>query len=120
MMSLLDRLHTPAISAMVFGVAVSLQAAYNAAPTRPRVDLPFASFFIAASCRCRPHFPELLDLDTIYHRSYSEILRLSRDFLKSNRLVGTYCSRCVVSEFLLFVLVLMPFPWRRCLLRLSG
>jgi hypothetical protein len=48
MISLLGRLHTLAISAMVLGVAVSLQAAYKAAPTRPKVDLPFASFFIAA------------------------------------------------------------------------
>ena len=48
MTSLLDRLQTDAISDTVFGVAVSLQAAYIAAPTKPKVDLPIASFLTAA------------------------------------------------------------------------
>ena len=48
MISLVVILQAVAISVIVLGVAVSLQAAYNAAPTNPSVDRPLANFLIAA------------------------------------------------------------------------
>ena len=47
-MSLVVILQAVAISVIVLGVAVSLHAAYNAAPTNPRVERPLANFLIAA------------------------------------------------------------------------